>query len=58
MPLCPVLSWGLQVYALLGAIVFSLYIIFDTYLLMNRYSYDDYIMAAVSLYLEYVECPA
>lgn len=41
-----------QAYALLGAIVMSLYIVFDTFLIIRRYSYDDYTMAAISLYLE------
>mmetsp|Transcript_20366 Transcript_20366/g.37925 ORF Transcript_20366/g.37925 Transcript_20366/m.37925 type:complete len:246 (-) Transcript_20366:37-774(-) len=40
-------SWG-------GAVVFSLYIIFDTYLLMSKYTYDQYIPAAINLYLDII----
>ncbi|GAA5805172.1 inhibitor of apoptosis-promoting Bax1-domain-containing protein [Helicostylum pulchrum] len=37
-----------------GIIIFSGYIIFDTYLIFNRYSPEDYIMAAISLYLDII----
>lgn len=40
------------IYSLLGAIVFSLYIVFDTYLITQKYSYDDAILASISLYLD------
>ena len=42
---------GRTVFALLGAIVFSGYIIFDTEQLIARFELDDYIMASVALYL-------
>ena len=42
---------GRTVFALLGAVVFSGYIIFDTEQLIARFDLDDYIMASVALYL-------
>ena len=44
-------------YAIGGTILFSGYIVYDTYLINNRLSPDEYIMAAISLYLEYVRIP-
>jgi len=41
-------------YAAFGAVVFSLYIIYDTYMISQRYSPDEYIMACVDLYLDIV----
>lgn len=56
------LIWGLlallfgfrtgMAYALLGTLVFSGYIIFDTWLLTETLSPDDYVVAAISLYLD------
>ncbi len=43
------------VFALLGALVFSGYIIFDTEQLIARHDLDDYIMASVALYLVRME---
>ncbi|KAJ2791508.1 hypothetical protein H4R21_006306, partial [Coemansia helicoidea] len=40
--------------AVVSALVFCGYIMFDTYMIMNRLSPDDYIMASVSLYLDIV----
>lgn len=37
-----------------GALVFSLFIIFDTHLLMHKHSPEEYIVAAVNLYLDIV----
>ena len=42
------------VYALAGCLTFSLYIILDTYMITERLGYDDYIVAAVELYLDLV----
>ncbi|CAM9660851.1 unnamed protein product [Hapterophycus canaliculatus] len=39
-------------YSLVGAIIFSLYILYDTSLLMNHLGYDEYIVASISLYLD------
>lgn len=41
-----------MIYGLLTAIVFCGYIVFDTDNLIKRYSYDEYIWASVSLYLD------
>jgi len=43
-----------MLYSLFGAIIFSLYIIFDTYMLINKFGYDDYILAAINLYLDII----
>ncbi|KAG6593926.1 BI1-like protein [Cucurbita pepo subsp. pepo] len=40
------------VYGGIGAIIFSGYIIYDTDNLIKRFTYDDYIWAAVTLYLD------
>ena len=44
-------------YAIGGTIIFSGYIVYDTYLINARLSPDEYIMAAISLYLECVPVP-
>ncbi|CAN6439637.1 unnamed protein product [Victoria cruziana] len=41
-------------YGILGTIIFSGYIIYDTDDLIKRYGYDDYIWATVNLYLDMV----
>jgi len=38
--------------AVAGAVIFSLYIIFDVYMISRRLSPDDYIPAAIELYLD------
>ncbi|CAI5482510.1 unnamed protein product [Closterium sp. Yama58-4] len=48
-PFGPLLN---TIYAAVGAIIFSLYIIYDTASLLSRYSYDEYIWASVALYLD------
>ena len=35
------------VFALIGAIIFSAYIVYDTDNIIKRYSYDDYVWASV-----------
>jgi len=40
-----------SVYALVGSIVFSLYIIYDTYMIAERLDPEDYIVAAIELYV-------
>mmetsp|Transcript_13929 Transcript_13929/g.41489 ORF Transcript_13929/g.41489 Transcript_13929/m.41489 type:complete len:278 (+) Transcript_13929:160-993(+) len=42
------------VYSLFGALIFSGYIIFDTFLITQKFGYDDYIFASVTLYLDLV----
>jgi len=40
-----------SVYALVGSIVFSLYIIYDTYMIAERLDPEDYIVAAIELHV-------
>ncbi|CAO3640607.1 unnamed protein product [Mucor fragilis] len=48
-------SKGIEMaFAVGGVIIFSGYILFDTYLIFNRYSPEDYIIASVSLYLDFI----
>ncbi|KAJ8594659.1 UPF0005-domain-containing protein [Rhizopogon salebrosus TDB-379] len=44
------------VYAIGGCLIFSGYIVYDTYMINKRLSPDEFIMASISLYLEYVLC--
>jgi hypothetical protein len=41
-------------YACIGALIFSLYLVFDTYMILNKLSPDQYIMAALNLYLDII----
>ena len=41
-------------FAIGGTLLFSGYIVYDTYTINRRLSPDEYIMGAISLYLEYV----
>lgn len=43
-----------MIYGGLAAIIFCGYIIYDTDNLIKRYSYDEYIWAAVALYLDII----
>ena len=40
------------IYAIIGTLLFSGYIVYDTYIISNRLSPDEFIMGAISLYLE------
>ena len=40
------------IFAMGGCLLFSGYVVFDTYMITKRLSPDEYIMAAISLYLE------
>jgi len=42
------------VWAALGALLFSAYIVYDTFLLINKLRPEDYIVAALSLYLDII----
>eukprot|EP00271_Cylindrocystis_brebissonii_P021101 TRINITY_DN7374_c0_g1_i1.p1 TRINITY_DN7374_c0_g1~~TRINITY_DN7374_c0_g1_i1.p1 ORF type:complete len:252 (-),score=33.91 TRINITY_DN7374_c0_g1_i1:1004-1759(-) len=42
------------VYSLIGAIIFAVYIVYDTDNLIKRFSYDEYILASVALYMDIV----
>ncbi|KAK1412578.1 hypothetical protein QVD17_33950 [Tagetes erecta] len=43
-----------MIYGCLAALIFSGYIVYDTYNLIKNYDYDDYIWAAVALYLDII----
>jgi len=48
-------SSGLDLaYAIGGTLLFSGYIVYDTYMINKRLSPDEYIMAAISLYLDFI----
>lgn len=42
------------IFAMLGTLLFSGYIVYDTYLINNRLSPDEYIMGSISLYLDFI----
>lgn len=42
------------IFALGGCLIFSGYVLFDTYMITKRMSPDEFILGAISLYLEYV----
>ena len=42
------------VYAAGGTLLFSGYVVYDTYLINARLSPDEYIMGAISLYLDFI----
>jgi hypothetical protein len=42
------------IYAIGGTLLFSGYIVYDTYNINNRLSPDEYIMGAISLYLDFL----
>lgn len=45
---------SIMIYGALAAIIFCGYIIYDTDNLIKRYSYDEYVWAAVALYLDII----
>jgi len=48
----PLGSTTVAIYSAMGAIVFSGYIVYDTQNLIKRFTYDEYIWASVTLYLD------
>ena len=42
------------IYSLLGSLIFCGYIVYDTWLLTRRLAPDEYILAAISLYLDII----
>lgn len=42
------------IFSLCGAVLFSLFIIYDTQMILNRLGPDDYIMASIDLYLDII----
>ncbi|XP_011090832.1 BI1-like protein [Sesamum indicum] len=49
---CPLGPTSVAIYGAIGAIIFSGYIVYDTDNLIKRFSYDEYIWASVTLYLD------
>jgi len=45
---------GRTVYALLGTLLFSMYLVYDTNMLITKHSVDEYIWASVELYLDMI----
>jgi len=43
-----------QVYALIGALIFSLFVVYDTWVITQKLSYDEYILGAINLYLDFI----
>ncbi|XP_001640222.3 protein lifeguard 4 [Nematostella vectensis] len=41
-------------YAVLGALLFSAFIVFDTHMLMNKMSPEEYILASINLYMDII----
>lgn len=41
-------------YSLLGALLFSAYIVFDSWMIMNKLGYDDWPIACIELYLDII----
>ncbi|KAM7254221.1 hypothetical protein ACFE04_031903 [Oxalis oulophora] len=52
--LFPLGKISVMIYGCLGAIIFCGYIVYDTDNLIKRYTYDDYIWAAIALYLDII----
>ncbi|KAK3120239.1 hypothetical protein QOZ80_9AG0684170 [Eleusine coracana subsp. coracana] len=50
----PLGTVGVTVFGYIGTLIFSGYIIYDTSLLLKRYTYDEYVIAAISLYLDII----
>lgn len=48
----PLGSTSVAIYGAVGAIIFSGYIVYDTDNLIKRFTYDEYIWAAITLYLD------
>ncbi|KAF8326537.1 glutamate binding protein [Cantharellus anzutake] len=42
------------IYSICGALLFSGYVVYDTYVITKRLSPDEYIMGAISLYLDFI----
>lgn len=42
------------IYGVIGVALFSLYVVFDTHQIFNRLSPDEYVLASISLYLDFL----
>lgn len=45
---------GMTIYGCLGTVLFSAFIVFDTHQLIKRHTYNEYVIAAISLYLDVI----
>ncbi|MFS7899126.1 hypothetical protein Hanom_Chr00s045346g01776451 [Helianthus anomalus] len=50
----PLGKLSVMIYGCLAALIFCGYIVYDTDDLIKRYTYDEYIWAAVALYLDII----
>ena len=50
----PLAVTDLTFFGLVLSLVFSLYIVYDTFLIQRKLSPDDYVFAALSLYLDVI----
>ncbi|XP_006663554.1 protein LIFEGUARD 2-like [Oryza brachyantha] len=50
----PLGSAGMTIYGLIATMVFSAFVIFDTHQLIKRHTYNEYVVAAISLYLDVI----
>lgn len=48
----PLGSTSVAIYGGISAIIFSGYVVYDTHNLIKRFTYDEYIWASVTLYLD------
>lgn len=52
--LCPLGKTWEMIYGASSAIVFAGYIVYETDNLIKRYTYDEYIWAAIALYMDII----
>ncbi|KAG6492766.1 hypothetical protein ZIOFF_047731 [Zingiber officinale] len=52
--LCPLGKTSVMIYGVASAIMYAGYLVYETDNLIKRYSYDEYIWAAVALYLDII----
>jgi protein lifeguard len=45
---------GMTIYGFVATLVFSGFIVYDTHMLLKRHTYNEYIVAAISLYLDVI----
>ena len=43
-----------QFFSLAGIVIFSLYVLYDTHQITQRLAYDEYVLGAIELYLDFV----
>lgn len=50
----PLGTVGTTIYGALATVIFSAFIIYDTNMLVKHHTYNDYVVAAISLYLDVI----